>query len=86
MEKDNPIPNKRARDRFRRLKSGKIIFNKGGSVIDCTVRNVSETGALLHVQSAATLPQIFELRWDDNVRGCTVIWQKADKLGVKFSV
>ena len=67
------------------FKAGKIVFNQGGSVIDCTVRNVSRTGATLDVQSAVTVPQKFELCWDGNVQRCTVVWRKMDCLGVRFN-
>jgi hypothetical protein len=81
---DEPVENKRIGDRRRRLKGGKIVFGRGGSVIDCTVRNVSKTGALLNVQNAVTVPQKFELRWDGNVQRCTVFWRKMASLGVRF--
>jgi len=84
MGQDEPIENKRISDRHRMLKAGKIVFGQGGSLIDCTVRNVSKTGATLNVQNAVTVPQKFELRWDGNVQRCTVFWRKMDSLGVRF--
>lgn len=33
--------------RHRTLKGAKIVFNDGHSTISCTVRNLSETGALV---------------------------------------
>src|ERR1700721_2169755 len=81
---DESIANKTIRDRRRTLKAGKIVFSQGGSVIDCTVRNVSRTGAMLDVQNAVTAPQEFELCWDGNVQRCTVVWRKVASLGVKF--
>jgi hypothetical protein len=76
---------KRTSERRRALRAGKIVWNKGGSVIDCTVRNISKTGALIGVLSAITVPEEFELRWDDNVQRCMVIWRKPDRIGVKFA-
>ncbi|HEY5047155.1 MAG TPA: PilZ domain-containing protein [Rhizomicrobium sp.] len=84
MGQDEPIANKRIGDRRRLLKAGRIVFGQGRSVIDCTVRSVSRTGAMLNVQNAVTVPQEFELRWDGNVRRCTVVWRKVASLGVKF--
>jgi PilZ domain len=75
---------KRASERRRALRTGKIVWNNGGSVIDCTVRNISKTGALLGVLSVATVPQEFDLRWDGNARPCIVVWRKPDRIGVKF--
>jgi hypothetical protein len=84
VRKDEPSANKTIRDRHRILKAGKIVFSQGGSVIDCTVRNVSRSGAMLNVESAVAAPQEFELHWDGNVRRCTVVWRKVASLGVKF--
>ncbi len=45
---------KRIAQRHRVLKAGTIEFNGGG--IDCTLRNVSETGAALDVTSPVGIP------------------------------
>ena len=74
----------RISDRRRVFKAGKIIFNKDSSVIDCTIRNVSQTGAMISVPNAVTVPQEFELRWDANTELCAVVWRKVDGVGVKF--
>jgi hypothetical protein len=50
--------------RQRVLKTGKIIFNGSASVIDCAVRNVSESGACLMVVNAVVVPAEFTLQWD----------------------
>lgn len=84
MGQDESIANKRIGDRRRMLKAGKIVFSRGGSVIDCTVRNVSRTGATLNVQNAVAVPEKFELRWGGNAQRCTVVWRKMDGLGVRF--
>ena len=42
--------------RRRVLKGGKILFNNKASSIDCAIRNLSEGGALLHVESAVGIP------------------------------
>jgi hypothetical protein len=84
MGQDEPVANKRFSSRRRLLKAGKIVFGQGGSVIDCTVRNVSRTGATLKVQNAIAVPKKFELRWDGTAKRCTVVWRKMDCLGVTF--
>ena len=43
------------------LKAGKIVFNSGQSVVDCTVRRLSERGACLAVSSTAGIPERFQL-------------------------
>ena len=47
----------RVATRKRVLKSGTIEF--GGGVIDCAVRNLSETGAALSVESPVGIPSDF---------------------------
>jgi hypothetical protein len=44
----------RTAPRRRLLKAGRISF--GGGTIDCTVRNLSETGAALEVSSPVGIP------------------------------
>jgi hypothetical protein len=43
--------------RVRTLKAGKIIVNYVASVFDCTVRNLSDTGALLQIEGAMAIPE-----------------------------
>jgi hypothetical protein len=50
---------KRVAPRNRVLKPGTIEF--GGGAIDCTVRNVSNTGAALGVTSQVGIPEQFTL-------------------------
>jgi hypothetical protein len=64
--------------RQRVLKTGKIIFNGSASVIDCAVRNVSESGACLMVVNAVVVPAEFTLQWDggsspDNSSGLRIL-------------
>ncbi|NJO34984.1 MAG: PilZ domain-containing protein [Rhodospirillales bacterium] len=53
--------NKRSQQRNRCLKEGKIIFGNGSFVVDCTIDNLSETGAHLRVQGSSPLPKEFLL-------------------------
>jgi hypothetical protein len=53
VDKRQPPP------RRRMLKSGKILLGK--HPVPCTVRNLSETGACLQVQTTAGIPQISPL-------------------------
>lgn len=75
---------KRARPRHRVLKAGTIEFN--GSAIDCTVRNLSATGAALNVPSPVGIPENFDLVVSsDALRfACRVVWRKAGRVGVRF--
>jgi PilZ domain len=70
--------------RRRILKAGSIEC--GGEVIDCNVRNLSETGAALDVLSPLYIPDRFTLvvRTDQLKRACHVIWRKEKRIGVAF--
>jgi hypothetical protein len=70
--------------RHRVLKSGKIILGKGASVIDCTLRSISSTGAAVWLPNAAALPPKFDLLFDNAIRHCIVVRRRADRMGVKF--
>ena len=76
---------RRATIRHRTLKGGKIAINDGFSVIDCTVRNLSETGALLRVVSVVGIPDQFVLIISDNQKhNRTVVRRTATDIGVTF--
>ena len=73
--------------RTRVLKGGKLIFNRSASVIDCTVRNLSNRGACLELVTTLGVPEEFELSFDSfrSVRQCLVKWRTGQKLGVVFA-
>jgi len=75
----------RAAPRRRLLKSGKISFG-GGAAIDCTIRNLSETGAALEVISPVGIPDHFTLVVEADQRHlpCRVVWRKETRIGVHF--
>ncbi|MDP1868865.1 PilZ domain-containing protein [Bradyrhizobium sp.] len=79
------MENHRAAPRKRVLKAGEIEF--GGGVIDCTVRNLSETGAALSVESPVGIPVEFNLIIvsDDLKRRCRVVWRKENRIGITFA-
>ena len=70
--------------RRRVLKAGSITF--GGGAIDCTVRNLSETGAALEVVSPLYIPDRFTLivQSDQLKRPCHVVWRNERRIGVAF--
>ena len=78
------MTNKRNAPRQRVLKAGTIAF--GGAGIDCTVRNLSETGAALQVASVVGIPTDFSLviQSDNFNRKCRVVWRKLNWIGVAF--
>ena len=70
--------------RHRTLKAGTIEFGGGG--IDCTVRNVSETGAALEVVTPLFIPDRFTLLVPSEQlkRPCHIVWRKNKRIGVAF--
>lgn len=75
----------RGAPRIRVFKGGKITFIGRGAAIDCFIRNLSETGARLKVESAVGIPDSFDLMQErGNIRKCKVVWRQATELGVQF--
>ena len=74
----------RVAPRHRKLKAGTIEFGGGG--IDCTVRNMSETGAQLEVVTPLFIPDRFTLfvPSDNFKKPCHIVWRKEKRIGVAF--
>jgi hypothetical protein len=83
-EEIRSLESNRAAPRQRTLKAGTIEFS--GGVIDCVVRNISETGAALEVASPMGIPTEFNLMISGNIakRPCRVVWVKDKRIGVTF--
>jgi hypothetical protein len=84
MAEVHAVDEHRTAPRRRLLKSGKISF--GGGAINCTVRNLSETGAALEVISPVNIPDRFTLVIEvDHIQvPCRVVWRKETRIGVHF--
>ncbi len=65
------------------LKGGRVLWPNGDSS-ECIVINISERGAHLRLHGPA--PSFFDLvvEGDQWRRSCSVIWRKANRIGVKF--
>jgi PilZ domain len=74
----------RVAPRRRILKAGTIEFGGGG--IDCTVKNISETGAALEVVTPLFIPDRFTLYVpsDEFKRQCHIVWRREKRIGVAF--
>ena len=70
--------------RHKVLKAGTIEF--GGGAIDCTVRNLSVTGAALLVSHPVGVPEKFTLvvPGDGLHLPCHVAWRNGYRIGVAF--
>jgi PilZ domain len=66
------------------LKAGSISFGSGA--IDCTVRNISDTGAILKVVTPLFVPDRFKLiiQSDGLNRPCHIVWRKERRMGIAF--
>jgi hypothetical protein len=86
MNTQGPEGDKRNAPRQRTFKGAKIVFKDDAFTYDCTVRNLSATGAQLQVAATDGIPNRFQLVFGDNspTRTCGVVWRSADKLGVRF--
>jgi hypothetical protein len=75
----------RNEQRHRTLKPGLIVFNNGFSTIECMVRNLSESGAQLKVESLNGIPDEFQLKLKDaGSARAKVAWKRGTTIGIKF--
>ena len=77
---------RRTDPRQRVLKGAKIVFNDKRSVINCTIRNLSETGARVQVESQSGIPTYFDLliEGEERYRHCRLMWRMDHSLGLSF--
>jgi hypothetical protein len=65
------------------LKSGKILLGK--HPVPCAVRNISEKGACLKVQTTEGIPEVFDFSFaDEPLRTCKTVWRDDTQIGVMF--
>jgi hypothetical protein len=59
----------------------------GGSVMRCTVRNISLEGAAIEVDNPAFVPQQFRLVMQNGsvVHECRIAWIQQKRIGVTFT-
>jgi hypothetical protein len=75
---------RRVSPRKRILKTAHIILSERAPKIECAVRNVSETGAMLQISSTYGIPDNFLVRIDGKQRACRVVWRTETKIGIVF--
>jgi hypothetical protein len=78
--------NRRRERRYRCFRSGRIVFNAGFTVFDCTVRNISPNGAMLEMETLMGIPKKFEIALEcgEPPRHCEVRWRTDKHMGVLF--
>ena len=77
---------KRAAPRHKVLKDGKIVTMNHWSVVDCCVKDISESGARIKCQDQAAVPSEFRLLIPTRrtIRDARVVWRQGDLLGLQF--
>jgi hypothetical protein len=86
MNAGNVEGEKRRGRRLRTLKSATISFKNGQFTYQCSIRDLSETGAQLVLASTDLVPNRFDLIFEDRspTRTCNVVWRAPTRLGVQF--
>jgi hypothetical protein len=79
-----PVEEKRKLPRKRVLKAAKIILSDKAPKVECTVRNISEKGALLEVSTTYGIPAKFDAIIEGTRRHCRSIWRTNTKLRIAF--
>lgn len=77
---------RRIASRRRVLKGAKAVYGGYSFVVDCTIRDMSETGVRLRVAGSVTLPETFSLYFPDTqtLRPVRVTWRKAGEVGATY--
>jgi hypothetical protein len=77
---------RRTSPRMKVFKKGKLILPNNISVFDCTIRDISETGARLTCEQTGMLPNELQLMFHAirEVRYVRVVWRRSGELGVQF--
>jgi hypothetical protein len=72
--------------RVRSFLRGEIIHSNGASRTECTIRDLSETGARVEAPSSVTLPEFFELWIPIRAvqRRVQIVWRHGSELGIRF--
>jgi hypothetical protein len=72
--------------RRRVLLAGRLVYGEDDLVVDCAIRDLSETGAKVRVSGPVVLPakvHLIELR-TGQAFACEVIWRRMPELGLHF--
>jgi hypothetical protein len=85
-EDETPRPDVRVAPRRRTLKGGVIAFNSHFTTYNCTVREISQTGARLRVDDVKGIPNHFDLiiELDAVEHSCESVWRRDGEIGVRF--
>ena len=82
------MADRRSAQRHRTFKGGRIITAQPPAEKDCLIRNLSDFGACLEIDSSLISADEFNLviKPENFIRICRVAWRKPQKIGVRFVV
>jgi hypothetical protein len=72
--------------RLKAIKAGQVVTDPSATALDCAIRNISATGALIRFDKPVELPENVELiivSHNIHVRA-HVAWQSGTEAGVEF--
>ena len=78
------MKDRRIAPRKRVLKSASIVLSEKAPKLDCTVKNISETGAMLQVSTTLGIPASFHIVMEGVRRHCHSVWRTDTRIGVAF--
>lgn len=85
MQSASQQKDRRVATRKRTLIKAQLVFNDAHCQMDCTVLDISETGAKIRPSDLSSLPSRFELRIHfGKTHACEVVRRSANYLGVRF--
>ena len=90
MTPDGPIKptdNLRSAQRSRVLKGAKIVGLKQWTLVDCTVRDLSTSGARIICKDQFAVQNEFRflILADNTICNAKVVWRRGDELGIAFT-
>ena len=76
----------RQAERVRSFLRARIVFNNQNSTIDCTIKNISATGAKIDIANTVSVPNTFDLEVPQRGRvyRARLCWRGEAALGVEF--
>jgi hypothetical protein len=78
------MPESRTAPRIAARQRGKAVIGGSRGELDCTIRDLSATGARISFMNPTFLPRQFRLQFDDQDQKVTVMWQAGVLAGVRF--
>jgi PilZ domain-containing protein len=83
-----PDKDKRSDNRKRTFLPARISFGDGALSVECTVAQLSKTGARVNVASSIVLPDRFEFSIPQRSLNCRarLAWRKDEEAGVEFEL